>query len=172
MSETAKHRDRTVQYCQGNGIDVGSQNDPVVPWAISLDLPHDEYVVYTSGQAPENSIQWRGDGRDLPFKDGTLDFVYSSHMIEDFLNWEPILREWTRVLKLGGRLIIMLPDKVRWNEAIRNGQPPNCAHKHESFAGELTNHAELYKLPLKILLDELTNQTPQDYNILFVAEKL
>lgn len=172
MSETEKHRDQTVQYCVGNGIDIGSQNDPVVPWAISLDLPHDEYAVYTSGKAPENSIQWRGDGRDLPFKDSKLDFVYSSHVIEDFVDWAPILTEWTRVLKPGGKLIIMLPDKLRWNEAIRNGQPPNCAHQHESYEGELTWTVNHMKLPLKVIRDSFTNKSPADYNILFVAEKI
>jgi SAM-dependent methyltransferase len=172
MSETEKHRDQTVQYCTGNGVDIGSQNDPVVPWAISLDLPHDEYAHYTSGKAPENSIQWRGDGRDLPFKDGRLDFVYSSHMLEDFLDWGPILTEWTRVLKQGGRLIIMVPDKLLWNAAIRNGQPPNCAHQHEAYVGELTWSVQDLKLPLKVLRDELTAKDPADYNILFVAEKL
>jgi SAM-dependent methyltransferase len=169
MSETAKYRDLTVPYCMGNGIDIGSQNDPVVPWAISLDLPPEEYARYTSGLAAENSIQWRGDASSLPFKDGVCDFVYSSHVLEDFLDWAPYLQEWTRVLKPGGHLIILIPDKHLWNEAVRRGQPPNCAHKHEGRPGELT---EMLSDRYKIIRDSLTNKFESDYSILFVGRKL
>lgn len=167
-SETSKYRHFTTLYCIGNGVDIGSQNDPVVPWAVSLDLPHDEYSTYTSGLAPENSLQWRGDARSLPFKDEVCDFVYSSHLIEDFLEWGPILKEWSRVLKPGGHIIILLPDKERWNVAIRKGQPPNCAHKHESFPGELSTY---FTQGFEIICDKLTNIDSNDYNILFIARK-
>lgn len=170
MSETSKYRDLTVPYCIGNGIDIGSQGDPVVPWAISLDLPLAEYSHYSSGQAPDKSIQWRGDASALPFKDGILDFVYSSHLIEDFPDWYPYLREWARVLKPGGYIIILLPDKKLWGDAILRGQPPNCAHTHESFVGELTDHFNRIG-GFDILRDELTNKSPEDYSIIFVAQK-
>lgn len=173
MSETSKHRDLTVPYCQGNGIDVGSGGDPVVPWAISFDLPRDQFLHYHSNDEPAHAIHWGGDAADLPFKDGVCDFVYSSHVIEDFLDWSPYLREWARVLKRGGYLVIMLPDKERWNEAIRNGQPPNCAHKHEGKAGELSAYTESFCAldGFEVICDKLTNKTPQDYNILAVFKK-
>lgn len=170
MSETSKYRDLVVPFCQGNGIDIGSGGDPVVPWAISLDLPRAEFLHYHSDQKPDNAIHWGGDCRDLPFKNGVCDFVYSSHVIEDFVEWEPILAEWARVLKPGGYLVIMLPDKKRWNEAIRHGQPPNCAHKHESYAGELSAYINTMG-GFSIICDKLTDITPEDYNILLVARK-
>lgn len=169
MSETAKYRHLTAPYCLGNGVDVGSQGDPVVPWAIQVDLPAEEFKRYSAGQAPENSIHWKGDCRELPFKDNTLDWVYSSHLIEDFEDWNPLLNEWVRVLKPGGRLVILLPDKERWNAAIRRGQPPNCNHRHEGFAGELGLYAR--RLKVNVLKDELTNLTPHDYTIMFVGVK-
>lgn len=170
MSETAKYRHLTTPYCVGNGVDIASQNDPVVPWAVSLDLPHDAYATYSSGQAQENAIQWRGDCRDLPFKDEVCDFVYSSHLIEDMLHWSPLLVEWTRVLKKGGYLIILVPDRVRWNEAIRKGQPPNNAHVRESYVGELSIYAP--HRGLEVICDKLTDLTSEDYTIMFVGRKL
>lgn len=173
MSETSKHRELTVPYCEGNGIDIGSGGDPVVPWAISFDLPRKEFLHYHSDQAPANAIHWGGDAASLPFKDGVCDFVYSSHVIEDFYDWHPYLIEWARVLKSGGHLVIMLPDKVRWNAAILNGQPPNCEHRHESYAGELTEYTAP-GCPLagfKVISDRLTDKTPEDYNIIFIAQK-
>lgn len=97
QSETSKFRHMTAQYCSGNGVDIGSGGDPVVPHAISVDLP-DPYT-----RVGDSPIQWRGDGTALPFMGGSLDFVYASHLLEDFADWIHPLTEWTRVLKSGGQ---------------------------------------------------------------------
>ena len=141
----------------------------MVPWAISVDLPSDEYTTYNSGNAPEHSIHWRGDALKLPFKDGTLDFVYSSHLLEDYADWKPALREWSRVLKPGGKLIILMPDRKRWAEALQRGQPPNCAHQKEGEVGALTLET---KGLVQAIEDRLTDLNPEDYSILFVGEKV
>lgn len=170
-TESAKYRSLTVPYCRGNGVDIGCGGEPVVPWAIAMDLPADQYATYHSGNTPDRQIQFGGDARDLPFKDGKLDWVYSSHLLEDFLEWDPILREWVRVLKPGGNLVILVPDKALWKAALDRGQPPNCAHQHESFAGELSGYAQRIGglVPVE---DRLTELFPNDYSILFVAKKL
>lgn len=169
-TETAKYRHLTAKYCVGNGVDIGCGGSPVVPSAIAFDLPPETYAVYHSGLTPDRVIQWGGDCRNLPFKDGVCDFVYSSHLIEDFFDWNPLLTEWARVIKPGGYLVILLPDKRLWNEAIARGQPPNCAHQHESFVGELSMHVSRMG-GFHIVEDRLTNIAPGDYNIMFVAKK-
>jgi len=52
------------------------------------------------------------DIRALPFADEYADAVYSSHVIEHFDERElvPMVREWRRVLKTGGRMHIKCPD--------------------------------------------------------------
>lgn len=65
------------------------------------------------------------DLRQLPFPDGYADEIMAIHVIEHFYRWEvdDLLREWFRVLKPGGKLILECPDL---NKAIRNileGQP-------------------------------------------------
>lgn len=170
MSETSKYRSLTLPYCQGCGIDIASQGDPVVRWAWQLDLPKAEFDHYNSNHPPSGPIQLRGHADKLPVEDASLDFCYSSHLLEDFVDWNPILAEWVRVLKPGGFLVILIPDKELWNRAIKNGQPPNCAHKHEGRVGELSNYGR--NLGLEILKDELTNLSAEDYSILFVGRKL
>lgn len=170
MSETAKYRYLTTKYCHGNGVDIGSGGEPVVPWAMQVELGEEDYAQYNSGHTPATPIVWRGSALDLPLRDGVADFVYCSHLLEDFADWNPPLREWTRVLKVGGRLVILIPDKARWNEALRRGQPPNCAHRHEGFVGELTGYIDRIG-GFRVLEDRLTNLTPEDYSILFVARK-
>lgn len=171
MSETARYRSLTEKWCIGNGVDIGSQGDPVVPWAIQVELPDEQFQKYSGGMSFGQCGVWRGDGLQLPFKDNVLDFVYSSHLIEDFPTWAPALKEWSRVLKPGGKLVILTPDDDLFNAAIAAGQPPNCAHRHCGHAGEISRL--LAKIcPFHVVSDGLTNLFPKDYSILFVGEKL
>lgn len=169
MYETEKYRHIVLPYIIGNVLDLGSGGCPVVPRAIQVELPEEEFAKYTSGSKPMVEPQWRGNAFDLPFKDGTVDVVYSSHLLEDVSNWGPVLDEWIRVLKPGGKLIVMLPDRKRWLEALARGQPPNCAHKKESEPGELTRWCK--PRGVIAITDGLTNLSPEDYNILFVGMK-
>ena len=174
-SETARYRHLTAPFCHvagdtpGVGVDIASQGDSVVPWAIGFDLPADEFAAYCGGEQPKGPIQLRGRADKLPFENESLDFVYSSHLLEDYLDWEPVLTEWVRVLRPNGYLIILVPDKELWGAAISAGQTPNCSHKHESRPGELSEYAE--KLKLNVIEDRLTNAFPGDYSVLFVGRK-
>lgn len=82
------------------------------------------------------SVQLGGDAARLPwFADGVLDFVYSSHLLEDFEDTETPLREWLRVLKPGGRLVLFCPDEQVYRaHCDRTGQPYNEHHKHADFS--------------------------------------
>ena len=173
ISETSKWRHLTGPYCKGNGVDIGSGGDPVVAWAIQVDLPDSDYAAYNQSQ-PRFPIQWRGDCRDLPFKNGTLDFIYTSHLIEDFpaaVQFE-LIRKWAALLKPGGYLVILAPDRERWAKALAAGQPPNCAHVHEIWPGELTSLANSIG-GLAVMHDTLCEPEPDktDYSILFIARK-
>jgi len=167
MSETARYRNLTVTHCDGDIIDIGSGGDPVVPWAISVDLAPEAYAKYNAGNVPANPIHLHCDARILPFKDSTLDVVYSSHVLEDFEKWYYILAEWSRVLKPGGKIIIIIPDKELWKIALDAGQPPNCAHQHEGTPGELSQYFHGWT----IIRDSRTDLFPGDYSILFIAQK-
>lgn len=170
MSESAKYLHLFGPYLHGNGVDLGCGGAPVVPWAIGMDLPAAKYMAYHGHAQTAGTVQWGGDARELPFKDSTLDFVFSSHLIEDFEDWDPVLREWCRVLKSRGFLVILLPDRERFQAALAAGHPPNDAHRHEGRVGELTEH--LTRIGgFEVLTDRLTDENPQDYSILFVARK-
>jgi len=167
MNEIPKYRNLVVEHCNGDGVDIGSGGDPVVPWAISLDLAPEAYAKYNADHPPLNPIHLHCDARWLPFKDETLDWVLSSHLLEDFWPWHEILFEWKRVIKPGGKFIVLLPDKVLWAKAVEEGQPPNCAHQHEGSPGELSQYFHGWT----ILKDARTEQFPGDYSILFIAQK-
>lgn len=51
------------------------------------------------------------DIRALPYPDNHADEIHAIHVIEHFFRWEveDVLKEWVRVLKPGGKLILELP---------------------------------------------------------------
>lgn len=166
MSEASKTRHIVLPYCQDrNGADLGSGGDPIVEWAIQFDKGR-------RGHLSDRPIHWVGDvfKDGLPFKDNTLGFLYGSHILEDTLDWEPVLREWARVIKPGGYLIIQVPDKERFREAVASGRnTPNLSHQHESYPGELSIY--MGKIGgFEVIWDWY--EPKDDYNILAVFKKL
>jgi ubiquinone/menaquinone biosynthesis C-methylase UbiE len=129
---------------------LGFGGDPITDHAIRIDLPQP----YTNvGTAP---VQLGGDCTNLKwFRDGVLDFVYSSHLLEDFPDVKSVLEEWLRVLKPGGHLVVFCPNEQRFRaHCRRTGQPLNPEHKHEDFSlekvkaflGELGQQDIIYEL--------------------------
>lgn len=114
----------------GYGVDLGYGGDPITPHAIRVDMPTPYAKV---GEYP---VQLGGDAANLVwFRDETLDFVFSSHLLEDFEDTATVLREWLRVLKPGGRLVIFCPDEQRFRaHCARTSQPYNPCHKHAYFS--------------------------------------
>lgn len=131
-SETSKCRARLSPYCKGYGLDLGFGGDPIAPHAIRVDFP----VPYST--VGQQSVQLGGDASKLIwFRDECLDFVYSSHLLEDYEDTETVLREWLRVLKPGGHLVTFCPDEQAFRKhCTTTGQPYNTAHKHANFSVE------------------------------------
>ena len=132
QSETNKRRHVLAPYCEGVGLDIGFGFDPVVPHAITMDLPRPYTRV---GQAAQNI---GGDCRRLPwFADRALDFIYSSHLIEDFTyaDQRAIVAEWLRVIKPGGHLVILAPDQAVYAaDCKRKGCGGNSHHKEPDMS--------------------------------------
>jgi len=146
ISETSKCRDSLAPFCIGDGIDIGYGGDPIVPYAICIDLP----VAYA--RYKEHHQHLHGDGTDLTwFRDYSLDFVYSSHVLEDFVDTEAVIIEWIRVLRNGGRLILFLPDEQIYRAYSKKlGKQPNPHHIHDNFSleyiREIVNRHENLKI--------------------------
>ena len=121
MGETAHCRKLLSKYCQGTGLDIGFGGDSISSTAINLDLE----TPYTSvGNDPQHL---KGNCKNLYwFKNEALDYVYSSHLLEDFgaEEMKQIIKEWFRVLKIDGNFVLYCPDEQVYRsmtaEHIRN----------------------------------------------------
>ena len=164
--ETSRCRERLKEFCVGYGIDVGYGGDPIVPGAITIDLPQP----YT--KVGDASLNLGGDARDLRwFADNSLNFVYSSHLLEDFEAHETkvVLLEWLRVLTVGGYLILYLPDEQKYRKHCKaTGQDYNCAHKIENFSLDYIKSV-LEEIPGIEIVHE--NPACEDYSFEVVIRK-
>lgn len=171
VSETSKYRHLTEPYCCGVGLDIGASGDPVVPTAICCDLP--QPYCPPLGPVP---IHIPVDARKVHhfFRLLSLDYIYSSHLLEDFAptEWQGIVLNWCDLIKPGGYLVILVPEVDLWKRALDRGQPPNLAHKHEFVLGELRNFFGLQPdlAGLWTVVTE-TIPDPEDYSLLFVARR-
>ena len=166
ISETSKCRARLAPYCTGYGLDLGFGGDPIVPHAIGVDMPQPYSDV---GKLP---VQLGGDATRLVwFADGTLDFIFTSHLLEDFVDVGAALREWLRVLKPGGRLIIFCPDEqVYRRHCAAHGLKRNPHHVHADFSLAFVKRAlDQLAVPYRVL-----HECPlvDDYSWDLVIEKL
>lgn len=89
-------------YFRGVGIDIGCGSDPIVNY-------HEFYPLM---QGMRNWDLVDGDGALLEgVDDESFDFVHSSHSLEHMTDPFLAVTNWTRVLKKGGHMILLLPDE-------------------------------------------------------------
>ena len=91
----------------GIGLEPGC-GQAVSPFCVGTDYySGDMHPVYGGGYYPHVRCM----GEILPFKNDVFDFIVSHHSLEHMRDTEKTLREWLRVLKAGGRIAIVMPDK-------------------------------------------------------------
>ena len=89
-----------ARYFSGPAIlDIGFRGgdpdaEPITETAIGVELDYPGY-----------------DGLTLPFADESQDTVLAAHVLEHISNYRPVLRDWLRVLKIGGHLVVMVPHR-------------------------------------------------------------
>jgi SAM-dependent methyltransferase len=85
----------------------------------SAELAADQLRAY--GEATQVDMVCLGD--DLPFPDGWLDYVLSSHVLEHFYDPIGALQEWQRVVRSGGYLFMIIPHRDRTFDKERELTP-------------------------------------------------
>ncbi len=106
QSKAAKRRydDGAFQqrFFVGRGIDIGGKPDPLAQYA----------SIFARMQSVRTWDREDGDAQLLlGVPDKSFDFVHSSHCLEHMVDVAEALRNWIRVLKPDGYLIVTVPDE-------------------------------------------------------------
>lgn len=124
-NEAAKVKYDIVQYTRGEGIDIGCGPHKAFPHFVGVDSGKDTEL-FGIDMKPDVVCE---DATRLDCKTESLDFVFSSHLLEHIQDTNTALTEWWRVLKVGGYLVLYLPHKDLYPNVGTPGANPD--HKHD-----------------------------------------
>lgn len=128
-----------LPYCIGNGIEVGCGANKVKDDVIGVDItPKGERGNAGCQLGRKSEADITVVDTKLPFDTSSKDFVVSRHVLEHIVDDIEALREWVRVLKHSGILMICVP-----NESMVDGMPLDPTHKHAYTISSLKNKLSL-----------------------------
>lgn len=117
--ETQRSRKRRLaegffdDFCKGRGIDIGAGHDPLFDGIETWD--------WLNGQGDATFMKG--------VEDGTYDFAHCSHILEHLHDpWEAI-RNWYRIVKVGGFIIIDVPHRDLYEKKLELPSRWNPEHK-------------------------------------------
>lgn len=120
-------------------IELGCGFTKTVPHAIGVDrVPAGDIIPHVQGGQSVADIIADVQG-DLPFDDLSVDCVIARHILEHCVNLPKTLRVWAKSLRIGGRLIIAVPD-----EDVISGIPMNAEHVHAFTQESLNSLMEMF----------------------------
>ena len=132
------------KWMRGKGLDYGfsgmnlsSEVVPALPNAVGLDLNTPGY-----------------DGLNIPYPAHYFDYVLCSHVLEHLPNYQYSLREMHRVIKVGGYIILMVPNLMIYDKSfIQFGAWDTCLE-----------HFRLYT-PARLLREVEESLAPNTYRV-------
>ena len=131
--ESDKIKWELVPYTRGQGLDVGCGSRKPFKHFIGIDNYKDTAIFGNSC----NPDVW-AYAEDLGiFADDAFDFVYSSHTLEHIDDHEKALKEWWRVLKQDGYLVLYLPHADHYPHIGTKGANPD--HKHDFLPSDIVD---------------------------------
>ena len=116
--EAQKCLSRVAGFLAGSGLDIGCGNKKIVETATGIDQAGEAANLKMDLSAPESLNV---------FGDSVFDYVFSSHCLEDMVDWKGALAEWWRVIRFGGYLVLYGPDPEYYPKVGTAGANP--AHK-------------------------------------------
>ena len=129
-NEAAKVRWEIVQYTRGEGLDLGCGPEKAFPHFVGVDNCKDTELF---------GIQMKPDlvvdtcERLTDIKDASLDFIFSSHLLEHIEDYRGALKDWWRCIKPGGHLVLYLPHCDFYPRIGTPGSNPDHKHDFEPF---------------------------------------
>src|SRR6478735_5409993 len=97
-SETSKVRHLVIDFCQGQGCDIGFGGDKIKKENCT-GIDYAQPYAYTGKDKVDIACDVMNE--KIPVADNTFDYVYTSQLIEDFTDTKQALEDFIRILKPG-----------------------------------------------------------------------
>lgn len=115
-----------VPYTRGRGLDLGCGPNKGFPHFIGVDNYTDTQL-FGIEMKPDFVVD---SCEKMPmFGSAAFDFVFSSHLLEHIVDYKSALKEWWRLIKFNGYLVLYLPHKDLYPNIGTKGANPD--HKHD-----------------------------------------
>lgn len=159
----------TTRYFVGDGIDIGGKADPLNQYTTLL-------------PAIKSVRTWDledGDGQYLEsINDNSYDFLVSSHCLEHLEDVHIGLKNWIRIVKPGGYLVITVPDEDlyeigHWPSLFNSDHKWTFTiHKSKSWSPKSINVLDLIIENTESIVVEKICQINEFFREQFVSHKI
>lgn len=146
-------RDALYRLARGIGVEIGPGprpqilNGPETQVTYVEEMPAQDWVSLYRPDANQEAWQQPGyiigKAHELPVEDGSLDFIFSSHVLEHLYNPLGHLDHWRRKLRVGGLVLGVVPSTAGTKDFV---QPPTSLldlideHRAGEFAVPLSTY--------------------------------
>ena len=151
-----------------NGCGVGMYVEHLAPFGGKIfGLEYDFERAAEAGRNAKRIINAAGE--NLPYPDNSFDLILSHEVLEHVQNDAEAIKEMLRVLKVGGRITLFVPNRgypfethgFYWREKYHFGNIPLINYLPRKWRDKLAPHVEIYtrkdleklfaKLPVKFI---------------------
>ncbi len=163
--ESNKIRFEVLPYLAKGGLDIGCGPNKVWPHLIGIDSGKDTQL-FGVRMKPDMVVP---DATRLGiFASESMEAVYSSHTLEHLEDWQAALREWWRLVKPGGHLVLYLPHRDLYPQIGQPGANPD--HKHDFDDDQIVDFMRL-AFPDWTLCERQVRGEADEYSFLIVARR-
>ena len=161
-------RGEAIALCTGRGVEIGPGPTPQVLPGPAVEVRYLEALLGESWWEAYGKMQAedfdpalaplydKGEAHEIPAEDGSLDFIFSSHVFEHLPNPLGHLQLWRRKLKPGGRVVAVVPElsgagdyrawpstMAEWLQEFERGEMrPGAAHFRRHAAARGNPHEQ------------------------------
>lgn len=167
-NEAGKIKWELVRWTRGRGLDIGA--GPVRTFNHFITVDNNVDAILFNIPMPRPDLLVADAGNLDVVADESMEYAFSSHLLEHI---EPerivkVLREWWRTIKVGGSLILYVPDEDEYPKIGEEGA--NTDHKWNVSYNEVMRLMHKTKVPFD-LMDFQKRNSGMEYSLYFVFKK-